>query len=262
MALLFFREQNLDEVVFEQRNKNYGAYAIRKSYPVNITKAVGSTLSLIALIPLISTVGNYFFPSIKPITTIVNSTPVDLTESFELILPKIETSSGSASTATSTSTENTNYRVVANTNATVNQPQIQAGTSETGTSTQSGTGSLATGNSGTTDGNVAATATQPTIELIEEIQPSFNGDIYEYLEKELIYPNLAYQMGITGRVIVLFEINEAGKVVNATVEKGLGYGCDEEAIRVVENMPKWNPGSQNGKNVKVRVKLPITFTLM
>jgi len=68
-------------------------------------------------------------------------------------------------------------------------------------------------------------------------------------------------MGIEGKVFVQFIVDKAGNITNVTAVKGIGAGCDEEAVRVIKGSPKWKPGKQRGKAVKVRMILPITFKL-
>jgi protein TonB len=68
-------------------------------------------------------------------------------------------------------------------------------------------------------------------------------------------------MGIEGKVFVEFVINRDGSVTEVRAIKGIGAGCDEEAVRVIQNSPKWNPGKQRGKPVRQRMVLPVTFRL-
>lgn len=91
--------------------------------------------------------------------------------------------------------------------------------------------------------------------------PQFIGDIRDYLNKHLKYPALARDNNVSGKVSVEFVINEDGSISNVRVLKGIGGGCDEEAMRVVSHMPKWIPGKSNGRNVKVYYILPIHFML-
>jgi periplasmic protein TonB len=84
---------------------------------------------------------------------------------------------------------------------------------------------------------------------------------YEYVGKKLKYPAQARRMGIEGRVFVEFVINRDGSIVDVKAIKGIGAGCDEEAVRVVQSMPAWSPGKQRGKPVRQRMVLPITFKL-
>ncbi len=69
------------------------------------------------------------------------------------------------------------------------------------------------------------------------------------------------QMGIEGKVFVEFVVDKDGTITNVKAIKGIGAGCDEEAKRVIEGAPKWSPGKQRGRPVKVRMILPITFKL-
>jgi protein TonB len=68
-------------------------------------------------------------------------------------------------------------------------------------------------------------------------------------------------MGIEGKVFVEFIVDKDGSITEVTVMKGIGSGCDEEAIRVIKAAPKWNPGKQRGQPVKVKLIVPITFKL-
>ena len=99
---------------------------------------------------------------------------------------------------------------------------------------------------------------------IVEQMPSFKGGLqafYKYIGKKVKYPSTARRLRIEGKVFVTFIIDKNGKVTNVQVLRGIGGGCDEEAIRVIEKSPKWNPGKQRGKPVKVTMTLPITFKL-
>jgi TonB family protein len=94
--------------------------------------------------------------------------------------------------------------------------------------------------------------------------PEFPGGMHalaQYLAKNLRYPVEAQQNRVQGRVFVQFVVSETGEIRNLRVLKGIGGGCDEEAVRVVSQMPKWNPGYQNGNAVPVQYNLPIQFSL-
>lgn len=109
-------------------------------------------------------------------------------------------------------------------------------------------------------------------EVIEEIEiftivedmPEFPGGeaaLFKYLGKSIKYPQMAKEAGIQGVVYVTFIIGPDGSVSNVEVLRGIKGGCDEEAVRVVKNMPKWKPGKQRGKPVTVQYNLPIRFVL-
>ena len=99
---------------------------------------------------------------------------------------------------------------------------------------------------------------------IVEDQPAPKGGMaafYEFVGKKLKYPAQARRMGIEGKVFVEFVVDKDGTITDVKAIKGIGAGCDEEAIRVIQSSPKWNPGKQRGRPVKVRMILPITFKL-
>lgn len=91
--------------------------------------------------------------------------------------------------------------------------------------------------------------------------PEFIGDVRAYLSNNILYPANARREGIEGRVVVRFVVRADGSITNAQLQRGIGGGCDEEALRVVRAMPKWKPGKQNGKPVDVWFNLPILFKL-
>ena len=99
--------------------------------------------------------------------------------------------------------------------------------------------------------------------IVEEM-PSFPGgeaELFKYLGKNIKYPEMANSAGISGVVYVTFVVDKDGKIKDVKVLRGIGGGCDEEAVRVVKNMPAWKPGKQRGKSVTVQYNLPIRFTL-
>jgi len=83
----------------------------------------------------------------------------------------------------------------------------------------------------------------------------------KFLKDHINYPSVAAEMGITGRVILQFVVDAKGKIDKIKVLRGIGGGCDEEAVRVAKLMPPWTPGRQNGKAVPVYFTFPIVFTL-
>ncbi len=97
-------------------------------------------------------------------------------------------------------------------------------------------------------------------EYVEQM-PEPGYDINEYLSGHLRYPDSAFQHNIQGRIVVKFLVNEDGSASDCKIEKGIGGGCDEEAMRVLRSMPKWKPGIHNGLPVRVSTMLPVTFTI-
>lgn len=103
-----------------------------------------------------------------------------------------------------------------------------------------------------------------TFTVVEQMPTFRDGGhvgLVQYIVQHVKYPEEAKKQGISGTVYVTFIIDEKGKVLNAGILRGIGGGCDEEALRVVQSMPDWNPGLEKGKAVKVQFNLPIRFSL-
>lgn len=98
---------------------------------------------------------------------------------------------------------------------------------------------------------------------IEEMAsfPGGSAALMQYIAQNLRYPNIQGDCNIQGRVIVGFTVNEDGTLSDIKVMKSISPTFDEEAIRVVKSMPKWNPAKQNGKAVKTKYTVPVTFRL-
>jgi protein TonB len=100
--------------------------------------------------------------------------------------------------------------------------------------------------------------------VVVESMPSFPGGmraLMKYLGENIHYPQLAKESGIQGRVFISFVVEKDGTATDIRILRGIGGGCDEEAIRVVQLMPKWVPGKQRDLPVRVRFILPVKFTL-
>ena len=103
-----------------------------------------------------------------------------------------------------------------------------------------------------------------TIFTVVENDPEFPGGmeaLYKYVAQNIKYPQLARDNGITGKVYVTFVVERDGSIANPKVLRDIGGGCGQEAIRVVKSMPKWTPGKQRGKAVRVQFNLPVNFSL-
>ena len=111
---------------------------------------------------------------------------------------------------------------------------------------------------------IQESAPQEIFTIVEE-QPTFGAGEearQKFLGENIKYPDLARENGIQGTVYVTFVVEPDGTISNVQVLKGIGAGCDEEAMRVVKLMPKWTPGKQRGKNVRVKINMPIKFVVV
>ncbi|MDH6358107.1 energy transducer TonB [Parabacteroides sp. PF5-9] len=99
---------------------------------------------------------------------------------------------------------------------------------------------------------------------VVEDMPQFPGgdqELLKFISRSIKYPVIAQENGIQGRVVVSFVVNRDGTVVDAEVVRGVDPALDKEALRVVNTMPKWKPGMQRGKPVRVKYTVPIMFRL-
>jgi len=107
-------------------------------------------------------------------------------------------------------------------------------------------------------------AAEPPFVLTPEIKPTPQGGyegFYKYLAKNIKYPRQAIQLNVQGKVFLSFIVEKDGTLTDITLIRGIGAGCNEEAIRVLKECPAWNPGKQRYKPVRVKMVIPITFNL-
>ncbi|MCU0448387.1 MAG: TonB family protein [Bernardetiaceae bacterium] len=99
--------------------------------------------------------------------------------------------------------------------------------------------------------------------IVEEAAEPTGGmtEFLKYVGKTMKYPSQARRMGVEGKVYVEFIIDKDGSITNVKSVKGIGAGCDEEAVRVIQEAPKWKPGKQRGRPVKQKIVIPIAFKL-
>ena len=111
--------------------------------------------------------------------------------------------------------------------------------------------------------NVKVSVDEPTFVVVEQ-KPEFQGGdegLRNFLIENLNYPEKAKANKTTGRVYVSFVVEKDGSISKARILRDIGDGCGEEALRVVNAMPRWKPGKQEGKPVRVQFTLPINFQL-
>ena len=104
---------------------------------------------------------------------------------------------------------------------------------------------------------------EEVLKVVEEMPvfPGGAGKMKEYIAKNIVYPTYAIENGIQGRVFVTFVVERDGSISNVKAMRGIGFGCDEEAIRVIQSMPKWKPARQRGETVRCSYTIPIVFKM-
>lgn len=268
MNILGSNANKLNDVIFENRNKNYGAYAIRSSYNDSLKKSLLYLTSIVSLLFGSVIINNKFNalsetetptvfedPLLKPLTY---STTVDIT-------PIIEPKQNSNATAAPKGTIGT----VINENAIeTNSINIDNPISGVGSSTATGVDPNSINESTVTVTNSVAIST-PSVDtgpvIVADDMPEFEGGVaglMRYVGQNISYPAIAREIGKEGTVYVSFVVNEVGIVESVKVMRGIGFGCDEEVVRVVGKMPRWKKAGKNaGHPVKVRFNIPVTFSL-
>jgi protein TonB len=247
-----------DDVVFDNRNKAYGAYFIRKSYESNLSKGWGTSLLLAAALITVVQIVSMLHPKVKEAITRIPITcglmPVPDIKPDPQPQKQIHTQPR-------TNAELSPRAVsipVADPSPTEIHPSSTVGI-DNGPTTEISSQTIGTGEAA----QPAVTST-PKIVDIAEIMPEFEGGtkaLYKFLQKTLRYPKAAERMGEEGIVFVRFIIDVTGTVTAVEVIKGVGVVLDNEASRVITLMPKWKPGTQHGEPVNVRMVLPIKFQI-
>ena len=104
---------------------------------------------------------------------------------------------------------------------------------------------------------------QQIFQVVEEMPefPGGMGECMKFLAKNIKYPTISQENGVQGRVIVQFVVNRDGSIVDPVVVRGVDPYLDKEALRVISTMPKWKPGKQRGKAVRVKYTVPVMFRL-
>ena len=104
---------------------------------------------------------------------------------------------------------------------------------------------------------------QQIFQVVEEMPefPGGMGECMKFLGKNIKYPTISQENGVQGRVIVQFVVNRDGSIVDPVVVRGVDPYLDKEALRVISTMPKWKPGKQRGKAVRVKYTVPVMFRL-
>ncbi len=252
------------DIIYDNRNKAYGGYELRRNYERRAKKA-----AMFALLGVVAIASFSFIIASRPAKTPPEyvkptvTTVCDLQPVKKVVIPPRPVVPPPAAAPKSI-----HYSVPVITTDDVKPDEalkpvgeitgIPGPANHDGDSTA--TGLLPKGSGGTT--TVIAPPTVPKeIPVFVEQMPRFNGDLNAYLSANLLYPEQAKAAGIQGKVGIQFVVNEDGSISNLKVVRSLGAGCDEEALRVLSGMPQWKPGKNNGIPVKVLFTQPIVFRL-
>ena len=261
-----------DEIIFQARNRAYGAFDLRKQYRPTLSRALGLGVVLFLVALSAPTLYARFWPQAS-VNHDQSMTEVTLTKLAEppveppISLPPPETAPAVNTVRNLPLIVMPEAEVVED-NLPPTTDQLKEATS--GIETAQGTGDIdiiaapeASAPTGKEKALEVETKAEAPFVTVEQ-QPEYLGGLdalRAFLGKNLNYPRAAASSGVSGRVYVSFVVNTDGSLTDIQVLKGIGFGCDEEAVRVMQKMPHWRPGKQSGRAVRVKYNLPISFTL-
>ncbi|SEO31126.1 outer membrane transport energization protein TonB [Mucilaginibacter gossypiicola] len=261
------------DLVFDHRNKNYGAYELRQNYGRTMAKSMSIAFAAVALL---SAAAIIFKAKPKPLDNIgmievkldpsIPKPPVEAKPKQPDAPAPVEHQKPAAPVETKGFTT---PHMVANDPPT-DPPTIEelknVAIGPADVAGKGGTDNVTKSDEGTPGGTSSVPAnnnevyTPGTLEVMPE--PIGGAAAWaKFLQKNLRFPGAAQDAGVSGRVFMSFIIEKDGSLSNIKVDRGAGYGFDEEATRVLKLAKAWKPGVQNGQNVRVRYSIPISFQL-
>lgn len=262
------------DVIFDGRNKAYGSYELRISYPQRMKRAGIFILSFCMLFAAFSLWANRAKPlavmPVMPIERPIDISNVVLDKPLIHVEPPAAPKKLELKTELYIKPEIVDDKLVAEKDKLATQESLKNAVAST--ITQSGTEigdesfDLKNVKNGSGDGHtiVEGGERNAKIETVVEQMPEFPGGenaLYEYLSNQIQYPTAALNANKEGKVLVKFVVNEDGSVTMVNAVRGFGFGSEAEGIRVVSAMPKWKPARNNGRAVKVWFQVPIFFKL-
>jgi protein TonB len=246
-----------NEIVFEGRNKEYGAYFVRKKYKRVVFIALGIAIAAMVVgisIPLLLKVLNLHHPEEVVTVTAKLTTPPPIDPHLPPPPPPPPPPPKPLVNQLKVTPPVIAKINVDTTIATVKQVQV----TNVGVVNQKGKDTMIIAPIAAP----AAIGDDPNkVWTFVQQKPQFPGDIYKYLQEHIEYPEEAKETNIQGIVYVSFIVEKDGSITSVSILRGVNTLLNQEAVRVVSHMPKWTPGQQNGHGVRVNYMLPIHFVL-
>ncbi len=248
------RPADLFDIVFTGRNQEYGGYDLRKRYPRNLVISTILAVLLLAVAVLSPFLYFYFEP-----VPLLDNDMITAVQYFSILPPPEDDMNKMAGSLPRQPQEEmaplvTDSVIEEKLKPVEDKSPIEEEESQTDTAGK-GQGNAVTGHG---DGDASGIVT------VIDVYPKYPlGDDARlwFLRKNVRYPETALKAGIQGVVVVVFIIETDGSLSNIEVTKGIGGGCDEEAVRVVKLMPRWEAARRNGRFVRVIVRMPIVFRM-
>ena len=258
---------DLDDIVFEGRNKEYGAYVLRRLYSKYISVSTTGAMVLFSLIvsyPLITAFfvqeendtksnGNVKVITLENIFTEIPADNKDIeipetnapkTPSIKFLVPDVKPDELVSNEIIPTQEElNGKNPGIETVEGNINGTDVIVETIETSETSNE--------------------VTEKIYTWAEEMPkyPGGDSELMKFFSQNIVYPEIAKRAGVEGKVILSFVVDKSGNIIDIKVLKSIGAGCDEEAVRALKIMPGWIPGKQNGNPVLTRINIPVVFKL-
>lgn len=245
---------DLDDLIFEKRNRDYGAYSIRKTYSKNMITGLTISISLVSLLIIVPHVLSQFGSTggIVPATSTFElprmlqappmielfkaRTPPPSITKFTEVVPKVmDTPEEVPSTAPQ-------------------EPVVPVTMGEQSMTSHYALPTIV----------VTPAVAEPKVLQIVEVSPVYEGgekELVKFIKRNIRFPRSARDAGRSGTVLVSFVVDSEGEVIDVKIVSSFTHECDKEAARVIAKMPGWKAGIQNHQPVPVRMILPIRFQL-
>ena len=265
------------DILFDNRNKAYGAYELRKNYHKRLKKSMMIVATLLLITVSAPIVASMFD---KPIVVDLPNDEPQIIKNVEVIIPKEpepkvpEAKPLKPTDPVNTIANTTPIIEVANEVNDADLPPTKEALKDavSGIENKEGEGTEVLDLPNNDGEGTAVIPQEPAPndnEIFDDVDvsqmPEFPGgeeELMRYLAQNIQYPKQALDGNTEGRVLIGFVVNKEGEIDDVKVLRSIGDGCDEEAVRVIHKMPKWKPGKNNGKLVNVFYNLPVTFQLM
>lgn len=263
-------------LVFSNRNKSYGAYELRSQSATILTKSLFIAGSIFIALFIIPMVYSHFKPvEVAAVPVIMDTAlPPPVVHEMKKVEPKkaepvkVEPVLEKVKTVNMSSNIKVVQEPIAEppTTAQINDAVI-ASTTQDG---EAGKGNILPITPTTGTGGGGGTATEGVVDNSIhnvngiDVYPEFPGGMAawaKFIQRTLRYPYMAQESGVQGKVYLSFVIEKDGAITDVSVTRGIGAGCDEEAVRVLKKSPKWKAGLQNNQAVRVRYNMPINYTI-
>jgi protein TonB len=261
------KNPDINEIIFEGRNKEYGAYALRKLYDKYVSLSTTGAMIIFSLIVSYPLITAFFVKEENDDKSNGNERVIILDDFFTEIPADnkdIEIPKTNAPKTPSIKFLVPDVKPDEFVTNEVIPTQDEMSGKNPGTETVEG-------NINGTDVIVETNETPETnnevtekIYIWAEEMPKFPGgdsELIKFFSQNLVYPEIAKRAEVEGKVILSFIVDKNGNIIDVEVAKSIGAGCDEEAMRVLSIMPRWIPGKQNGNPVLTRINIPVVFKL-